>query len=126
MALMINLSPESERLLADEAARRSQGTEEFARAVLEEWLSHHSAGSAAAFLSTLCRPSREEVQMFLREQGAKPVERFEDLLADGPEDDGDEEFDVDQFLEARREWQWEGSPGFADPQARSVPGVPRR
>jgi hypothetical protein len=81
---------------------------------------------AAAFLATLSRPSREEVQALLREQGAKPVERFEDLLGDWAGEDGDEEFDVDEFLKARREWQWEGSPGFADAQAEPSSKAPRR
>jgi hypothetical protein len=38
MSLTIDLSPELERRLAEEAARRGQGAAEFARSVLEERL----------------------------------------------------------------------------------------
>jgi hypothetical protein len=78
-----------------------------------------SSDSAATFLATLPRPSSEEVQALLRAQGAKQVERFEDLLGDWSEDDEDVEFDVDEFLQERRKWQWEGAPTFPDAQDRS-------
>ncbi len=61
-----------------------------------------------ARFAALPRLTPEEVQAFLQAQGAKPVERFEDLLGDfWPEGES-----VDDFLEARRQWQKEGGPGF--------------
>jgi hypothetical protein len=47
-----------------------------------------------------------------RAQGIAPVTRLEDLMGEGPAD-GDE-FDVDAFLAARKEWQAEARPFGAD------------
>jgi hypothetical protein len=49
-------------------------------------------------------------------QGIAPVARLDDLMGEGPAD-GDE-FDVDAFLAARKEWQVEARPfdaSFAEP-----------
>jgi hypothetical protein len=124
MVLTITLSQELQRRLTAEANRRRQGTEALAHAILEEWLTEQSADSAAAYLAELPRPSREEIQAILQAQGAKPVERFEDLLADWSANDGDAEFDVDRFLRARRAWQWEGAPGFGEARAAVPPDSP--
>jgi hypothetical protein len=118
LTLTIELSPELQRRLAEEAARRGLRAEEFAREVLEERLAAHPADPAAAFLESLPRPSPEEVQSLLRAEGAQRVERFEELMGAGPEHDGDEEFDVDEFLRERRKWQWEGAPAFSNPKER--------
>jgi hypothetical protein len=111
MAVNINLSPEMERRLEEEAARRGQDAEGFARSVLEEKLaSLPSEGHRPieALFADLPRAMSEEIQAFLQAQGAKPVERFSDLLGDfWPEDES-----VDDFLEARRRWQLEGGSGF--------------
>src|SRR5262249_27134653 len=45
-------------------------------------------------------------------QGIAPVVHLEDLMGEGPAD-GDE-FDVDAFLAARKEWQIEARPFGAD------------
>jgi hypothetical protein len=111
MALTIELSPEMERRLEQEAARRGQDTQNLARVLLEEKLTSLSTGASEAIealFADLPQATPEEVQAFLRAQGAKPIERFEDLLGDfWPEDES-----VDDFLEARRQWQKEGSLGF--------------
>jgi predicted transcriptional regulator len=82
------------------------------RQILLEWLTAERQAEAmrqawAAFLATLPIPAAEEVQALLRAQGAKPVTRFEDLLGQNVEDS--DEFDVDEFLQERRRWQWEGA-----------------
>ena len=111
MTLTIDLPPEMERRLEQEAARRGQNARDFARTVLEEKLASLTSGGPEdieALFAKLPRATPEEVQSFLRAQGARPVERFEDLLGDfWPENES-----VDDFLEARHRWQQEGSPGF--------------
>jgi hypothetical protein len=108
---MIELTPELERRLEREAARHGQKPQEFARTVLEERLTGLTASASPdleSLFADLPRRTPEEVQAFLRAQGATPVERFEDLLGDfWPAGES-----VDEFLEARRRWQREGSPGF--------------
>jgi hypothetical protein len=118
MTLTIELSPELERRLAEEAARRGQQAGEFARAVLEERLAPdwqpYQRGErtpeqilADAF-ARFPRRSPEDLSELVRQQGIRPITHFEDLL--GEESEGEEEFDVDAFLAARKQWQWEGRP----------------
>jgi hypothetical protein len=111
MALTIELPPELERRLEKEAARCGQGAGDFARSVLEEKLASlpgEAPEPSSGLPGALPRATPEEVQAFLRAEGAKPVERLEDLRGNfWPEGES-----VDEFLAARRRWQHEGSSGF--------------
>jgi len=113
MTLTLELPPEIMRRLEKEAARRGQTVSEYARAVLEQDLAPPALPSPdvealANLFVGIPRRSAEDLIALAREQGVKPVERFEDLLGDfWPEDES-----VDDFLEARRQWQREGATGF--------------
>jgi len=122
MTLAIQVSPELQRRLAEEAARRGQTVEELAREILEARVGEAPAPAAeASWLARLPRPDPDEVQAILRADGAKPVHHFEELLETASEPDEDEEFDVDDFLQERRRWQWEGAPVFPDALERKTP-----
>jgi hypothetical protein len=118
MPLTIKLSPDLERRLAEEAARRGQAAEEFARAVLEERLAPTGEPDRSEertpeqilddFFARFPRSTPEELAEMARHQGVHPVPGFEYPLAEGPQ--GEDDFDVDAFLAARRRWQWEGRP----------------
>jgi hypothetical protein len=72
-----------------------------ARSLIEEQL---AAGAQPLLPDGLPARSPEELLALARAQGVKPVTRFEDLLGDfWPEDEN-----VDDFIAARRRWQWEG------------------
>jgi hypothetical protein len=121
MALTIELPPELERRLEKEAARCGQDAGDFARSVLEERLASLPGEAPAVspgLPGALPRATLEEVQAFLRAEGARPVERLEDLRGDfWPEDES-----VDDFLAARRRWQQEGSSGFPQDQPAEIAG----
>jgi hypothetical protein len=112
MSLMIDLPPEIVRWLEQEAARRGQSVGDYARALLQEIVTAAMDRSERTLPGGVRRRSPAELFALAREQGVKPVQRFEDLLGDEPEVEGEEEFDVAAFLEARRQWQQEGGPGF--------------
>jgi hypothetical protein len=127
MVLKIELSPDLERRLAEEAARRGQAEEEFARTVLEERLAPPGEpdrrGERTAtqilddFFVQFPRSVPAELAELARQQGVTPLPGVEHLLVEGPE--GAEEFDVDAFLAARKRWQWEGrlpGTGLAEPE----------
>jgi hypothetical protein len=124
MPVTIELSPELERRLEQAAARSGQTLSEYVRLILERDLTAASGRvpkdeppSAPDLLAGIRRRSAEELIALARQQGAKPAERFEDLLGDfWPEDES-----VDDFLEARRQWQWEGARGFPYDQPASSP-----
>jgi hypothetical protein len=128
MTLMIELEPEVERRLAEEAARRGMAVAEFARWVLEERLrggypepDHRLERTpeqiVSEFFARVPRRSPEDLAALARQQGILPVTRFEALLGEGPA--GEDEFDVDAFLAARKQWQQQGRPpgaGLAEPE----------
>jgi hypothetical protein len=126
MALMIELSPELERRLAEKAARRGQGEEEFARTVLEERLAltgeldqseeRTPKQILADFFARFPRSAPEELAELARQQGVQPFLGLENPLGGAPA--GEDDFDVDAFLAARKQWQWEGrqpGAGLAEP-----------
>jgi hypothetical protein len=127
MVLMIELSPDLERRLTEEAARRGQSTDLLARAILEERLAppqqiertgERTPEQILADFFARCPPAApEELAVLARQQGVQPVPDSQHLLGEGPTD-GDE-FDVDAFLAARKQWQSEGRPpgiGLVDPE----------
>jgi hypothetical protein len=127
MALIIDLTPDLERRLADEAARLGQPAELFARAILEERLTPPGGTNRrdgrtpeqilGDYFARCPRASPEDLAVLAREQGIEPVSDFALLRGDRPS--GEDEFDVDAFLAARKQWQWEGRPpgvGLADPE----------
>jgi plasmid stability protein len=113
MTLTLDLPPEIIRRLEEEAAQHGQTVSEYARMVLEQGLTPRPASrpdeeALTDLFAGIPRRSAEDLIALAREQGVKPVERFEDLLGDfWPEDES-----VDEFLEARRRWQWEGMNSF--------------
>jgi hypothetical protein len=127
LVLTIELSPDLERRLTEEAARQGQSADQFARAILEERLSRpeepdslreRTADEILGDFFAQCPPSApEELAALAREQGVDPAPSVERLMGAGPADE--DEFDVDAFLVARRQWQWEGRPpgvALADPE----------
>jgi plasmid stability protein len=115
--LKIDLTPELERRLAVEAARHGQIPADFARAVLEERLTGTAPASDALaertpeqilsdFFRRYPRRSPGDLLKIAAMQGVQPFARVEDFAAGEPV--SDDEFDVDAFLAARKEWQWEG------------------
>jgi hypothetical protein len=111
MTLLIDLPPEIERWLEQEAARHGQGVSDYARVLLQEIATAAMHRSERPLPGGVRRRSTAELLALAREQGVKPAQRFEDLLGDEADPDNKDEFDVDAFLEARRRWQQEG-PGF--------------
>lgn len=113
MALVIELSPEVQRRLEEQAAQRRQAPAEYARLVLEEQLA--AAGHSqspdemlAAFLASHPHRGPEDLLELARRQGVSRVKQLEDLLGEGPAP-GDT-FDVDSFLAARKRWHRECGP----------------
>jgi hypothetical protein len=112
MSLTIDLPPEIVRWLEQEAARRGQSVGDYTRALLQGIVAAAMHRPERPLPGGVRRRSAAELFALAREQGVKPVERFEDLLGDESDVEGEEEFDVNAFLEARRQWQQEGGPGF--------------
>jgi hypothetical protein len=118
MTLTIELPPEMADRLEREAARRGQNAEDCARVLLEESLMAAPEQSDPTLLpGGVNRRSPAELLALARERGVAPVKNFEELLGDEPGDSEEDPFDVDAFLEARRQWQQaEGFP-FDEPRA---------
>jgi hypothetical protein len=103
MTLIVELPPEMERRLEEEAARRGQDTGAVARALLEEKLASLPPGER-----TWPRASAAEVAALLEAAGTRPVSKLRELEGDfWPDHES-----VDEFLQARRVWQSEGGAGF--------------
>jgi predicted transcriptional regulator len=125
MALTLNLPPELERRLAEEAAQRGQDVESFAVSVLQQGLTgsgvQHAANQRtpeqiiADSFARFPPGSPEKLTEIARRQGVPVFTSVETLAGDEPPTD--KEFDVDAFLAARKEWQREGralGAGLAD------------
>jgi hypothetical protein len=125
MALTLNLPPVLERRLAEEAARRGQDVESFAVSLLQHRLAESSVGHAGdlrtpeqILADSFARfpPASSEALVKMARRQSVPVFTSIEALA-GDEGPTDEEFDVDAFLAARKQWRGEGRPlgtGFAD------------
>jgi len=79
MTLVIQLSPDMEQRLQQEAARNGQPAGDFARAVLEERLAGARTPASDPYAG-LERATAEEAQTLIRTQGVQPVDRFENLI----------------------------------------------
>src|SRR5438874_2072642 len=94
MVLTIELSPDLERRLAEEAARQGQAAEQIARAILEERLAPPGKPHGRAertpeqilndFFVQYPHSPPEELAVLARQQGVHPVPDFELLLGEGP------------------------------------------
>jgi hypothetical protein len=94
MALTIDLTPDLERRLADEAARLGQPAELFARAILEERLAPSGGTNRrdgrtpeqilGDYFARCPRASPEDLAALAREQGIEPVSDFALLRGDRP------------------------------------------
>ena len=93
--MTIELTPDLERRLGQEAERRGQAPQDLARQLLASALP-----DVEDLFRGIKRGTPEDLQRLFDEQGVKPVARFEDLLGDfWPEDES-----VDDFAKARKEW----------------------
>lgn len=119
MIQKIELPPDVERRLAEEAARRGQNVEELAIAILQTRLAAPDQEPdqpvertpehiLSDFSARFPRRSPDDLAELARQQGVQPVARFEDLLGEGPA--GGDEFDIDDFHAARKQWQRDRRP----------------
>src|SRR5207245_7324682 len=93
----IEVTPELEQRLQEEAAKRGQSMADVAFAILQEQLEPRAGGAAPeeihALFQRLPRRTPADLLALAEAQGVKPVERFEDLLGDfWPEDETCDEF----------------------------------
>jgi len=111
VTLQIELAPEVEQQLVQEAARHGQPPAEYAGILLKESLT--AASSRPKLLPDGLPPDPPEQLLALAAaQGVKPVTDPNLLLGDWTDDDGTDDTDVDAFLRDRQQWKWEGSVGF--------------
>jgi plasmid stability protein len=121
MTLTIELPPEIDRWLKQEAARHGQDVRDYTRALLEQIMNAAESKRERELLpGGVQRRSPVELLTLARAQGVKSVDRFEDLLGDWSDAEDGEEFDVEAFLQARRQWQQEDRFPFAKPDETPV------
>jgi hypothetical protein len=103
-SLTIDVPPELEMQLQDEARKRGQAVGDYARAVLEAGLAKARSSQESPW-EGLPRRAPEELDALALAQGAPLAVRFEDLIGDfWPEDET-----CDEFIATVREWRKEGS-----------------
>jgi hypothetical protein len=107
--LTLNLSPDLERQLCEEAAKRGQAVEEYARIVLETGLASAEAADSDPYAGLL-RRSPEELDALARAQGVPLVIDVDELVGDFWPDDET----CDEFIAAVRELRREELPPTAD------------
>src|SRR5262249_26619936 len=101
--LTINVKPELEHRLQQEAAKRGQAVEEYAGALLEATLAMPSGADAGSAGAGLPRRAPEELDAIATAQGAPLAARFEDLIGDfWPEGET-----CDEFIATLRQWRRE-------------------
>jgi hypothetical protein len=104
ITLMIEVTPELEQRLLEEAAKSGQSVADVAFAILQQRLVPPVGGASGpeaihALFEGLPRRTPADLLELADAQGVKPVERFEDLLGDfWPEEET-----CDQFLAWLRE-----------------------
>jgi plasmid stability protein len=102
MTLAIDLPPDLEKRLKEEAARHGQAPADYARAVIEEKLSDGTPRRRDPYAGLPRRDPQELIQL-ARQQGAQVPLRFDELKGSfWPEDE-----DADEFLATLREWRRE-------------------
>lgn len=108
MTLTIQLPPDLEERLQDEAARRGQAPAEYARAAIEEKLAAPTPGAQNSIYAGLPRRDPQELSELARQQGAPAAVQFDDLMqaAFWPQDES-----ADEFIRALRERRREGHEG---------------
>jgi hypothetical protein len=107
--LTIALPPDLERRLSEEAEKRGQGVEEFARTVLEAGVASAQTNNEDPYAG-LPRRSPEELDALARAQGIPLVVDVDDLVGGfWPEDET-----CDEFIAAVRELRREELPPLAD------------
>jgi hypothetical protein len=96
--LTIEMTPELEQRLQEEAAKRGQSVAEVAFVILRQRLVPPVGGAntredVQALFEGLPRRTPADLLALAEAQGAKPVERFEDLLGDfWPEEETGDQF----------------------------------
>lgn len=103
MTLRIDIPDDLEQSLRQQALQAGVSLEAFVREALQERVGDVPDPIAEAY-ARLPRGTPEDIAELARQQGVTP-RPFRALLGSGPGDEDD--FDVDAFLAARREWQRE-------------------
>jgi hypothetical protein len=104
VSLRIDVPPELESRLREEAAKRGQGVGDYARMLLEASLLASPQVADDAIWNGLPRRVPEELDALARSQGAPLAVHAEDLLGDfWPEDES-----CDEFIASIRRWRREG------------------
>jgi hypothetical protein len=104
-SVIIELPPELERRLQEEAEKRGQKVGDYARMVLEAGLGARPKETGESIWKGLPRRAPEELDALARSQGAPLAVRTEDLIGDfWPEDES-----CDEFIATVRRWRREGS-----------------
>lgn len=115
--IAVDLPPELEQQLREDAAREGYDVEAFVRRTIEERLAASGRPAPALAAAGVPQRSPDALVALAREQGVGPVTRFEDLLGDfWPEEES-----VDLFLETRKRWQQEGQESLPKRRKRKGP-----
>lgn len=103
--LRIEMPPELERRLRQEAEKHGRDAEEYARTLLEGSLAEAATTARPPAWEGLPRRRPEDLDALAQAQGAPLAVRFDDLIGDfWPEDES-----CDEFIAAVRQWRREGS-----------------
>jgi hypothetical protein len=103
-SLRIDITPELEQRLREEAAKRGQPVSGYARTVLEASLPAPPDVADDSIWKGLPRRAPEELDALARSQGAPLAVRAEDRIGDfWPEDES-----CDEFVASTRRWRREG------------------
>jgi hypothetical protein len=122
--LMIEVTPELEQRLQEEAAKTGQSVAEVAFAILQEQLAPAVGGApedVGALFEGLPRRSPADLLRLAEAQGVKPVERIEDLQGGfWPADESCDQF-IAWLREGRRDRQRESN--MASPLSPTIPAT---
>jgi hypothetical protein len=112
-SLRIDLTPELEQRLREEARKRGQRVSDYARMVLEASLPAPPDVADDSIWRGLPRRAPEELDALARSQGAPLAVRAEDLIGDfWPEDET-----CDEFIASTRRWRREGRRARRTPES---------
>lgn len=103
--LRIEMPPELEERLREEAGKHGQKAADYARALLEASLGNAQPNEGPPAWAGLARRRPEDLDDLARVQGAPLAVRFDDLIGDfWPDDESS-----DEFIAAVRQWRREGT-----------------